>query len=159
MTYDHFLWTITNIVNFWLDGINVYGLSSGRFVWSTGGSSAQKDYAFSITFNGTAGHGANGDAIDLIQIRNFEYIYDGRISNRNLSANAGTQIKIGFASQNDACILPLTNISTFTANVDNHLTPTPLKANVEKRKIILTISGGNITSGKIDILLKGFGYF
>lgn len=108
-------------------------------------------------------HSVNGNVIDLIQIRNIEYIYDGRIANRNLGVDPNTpnvQIKIGLLQdQDDACILPLTNVSTLIANVDNHLTPTPVKAIAENTKIILTISGGNITSGKIDILLKGFGYF
>ena len=88
-------------------------------------------------------------------LRLNDYVFAGRISNWNLQADYGTQISIGLESQNTSCVLAPTDVSIITSNIDYPLSPTPLAATAEKRKLQLRITGGSLT-GYLLIYVQTF---
>lgn len=152
-SFSYFYWVIHHITSLVLGNLSINGTSSAHRVLETADNPG-RNFLFWIQCNGTTGHGASGDIIDLIMLRQNDYVYAGRISNRSLQADAGAQISIGLESQNTSCVLVPTNVSTIKSNIDYPLSPTPLAASAEKRKLQLRITGGSLNSGYLLIYVE-----
>lgn len=93
-SFSYFYWVVHHITSMILGNLTINGSSNAHRILETI-ETPGRSFLFWIQCDGTTGHGANGDIIDLIMLRQNDYVYAGRISNRTLMADAGTQISIG----------------------------------------------------------------
>ena len=156
LTLNYNIWVIGFVTGIVATNLSYGGNSPNEhFIFEPSGN-RNKTFSYEIQFDGTTGHGASGDVINLIPLRAGQKVYNGLTSNLSLNTTGSPQIKIGI-TDHDSCILPLRSISSLTSNVINILTPTPTKAISDPTAVFLTITGGSLTSGYLQIALDIYG--